>query len=668
MSVMISEWIGCDRVGCVLDGQFPLQRWLGGADETGVFLTRMGGSHGQNAAIKVIPALVADAEALLDQWTAAKRLIHQNLIKLFHAGHCRMDDCHLLYAVTDSAEEILAEVLRVRSLTPAELRVMLDSLLDVLSWLHSRGLAHGRLKPSNVMVVNERINLSVDRVQPAGTRVFPLFSPDIHDAPEAASRITPAADIWSLGVLLVEALTQRPPRWDGAGVAGPRIPASVPPPFAVIASECLRLDPVRRCTLSDIKLHLAPPARAASPVRISRPAAPARPPAMAPAAPQASDTPKPLPPAPELKTPPPSVAPLVAEASARVIEPAQIQKPSVPEPPPAPPLSVEAPPAAEPVTAAPRPAGLPLAVEPPSAAHEPPPPVASPATEAPTPAPLPAASGAPPPAVTPAESPSDSAPKPPVAEAPRQTEYELLRAAGTQRTAAIPAPAFIETAPKQPANRRATVVSAVMVLIAASLTLTLALRVSSPSSSRAIRTSAAIARPAPARPAPSTPAATAPVLPASPKPSITSPASITPAPPVVGAKVAPAPLLAAPTHTAPAPAAPAAAGAAIPSGPITPGGVLHQVLPHVTQRALDTIRGRLVVIVRVQVDADGNVSDAAFDYEGNSHYLKTAALAAASDWKFRPAQIGGKPVPSTWKLQFWFDQTGPSVIAKEIAR
>lgn len=72
-----------------------------------------------------------------------------------------------------------------------------------------------------------------------------------------------------------------------------------------------------------------------------------------------------------------------------------------------------------------------------------------------------------------------------------------------------------------------------------------------------------------------------------------------------------------------------------------------------------------MVIVRVQVDADGNVSDAAFDYEGNSHYLKTAALAAASDWKFRPAQIGGKPVPSTWKLQFWFDQTGPSVIAKE---
>lgn len=93
--------------------------------------------------------------------------------------------------------------------------------------------------------------------------------------------------------------------------------------------------------------------------------------------------------------------------------------------------------------------------------------------------------------------------------------------------------------------------------------------------------------------------------------------------------------------------------------------MVQRVLPHVTQRALDTLRGRMVVIVRVQVDAGGNVSDASYDYEGTSHYLKTAALKAANDWKFRPAQIAGRPVPSTWDLQFWFDRSGPSVIAIE---
>lgn len=103
----------------------------------------------------------------------------------------------------------------------------------------------------------------------------------------------------------------------------------------------------------------------------------------------------------------------------------------------------------------------------------------------------------------------------------------------------------------------------------------------------------------------------------------------------------------------------------MPTGAITPGAVVQRVLPHVTQRALDTIGGRLVVIVRVQVDANGNVTDAGYDYEGSSHYLKTAALAAARNWKFRPALIGGHPVPSSWDLEFWFDQNGPSVIAKE---
>lgn len=671
MSVMISEWIGCDRVGCVIDGQFPLQRWLGGADETGVFLTRMGGSQGQNAAIKIIPAVVADAESLLDQWTAAKRLIHQNLIKLFHAGPCRMDDCDLLYAVTDSADEVLAEVLRVRSLTPAELRVMLDSLLDVLSWLHSQGLVHGGLKPSNVMVVNERINLSVDRVQPAGPRVFPLFSPDIHDAPEAAGKITPAADIWSLGILLVEALTQRPPRWDGVGVAGPRIPASVPPPFAAIAAECLRLDPVRRCTLSDIKLHLAPPPRpVASPVRASRPAAPARPPAIVPAEPPAGDSPKPQAPAlPALETPPTFVAPAVAEALAHDFEPPKIPAPPVPEPPPAPPLSVDAPRAAEPAAEEPKPAGLPLSAETSGTNLESSPPVASPLAEAPNPAALPVTTEAPPPDICPAESTVNEVPMPQVAEGTRHAEYMSLRATTTQRTAGIPAPASTRTASNSPANRRATIVSAAMVLVAASLTLTLALRVSNPSSSSVLRSFAAITPLAPGRPVQSAPAAARPIQPVSPTTAIAPPVPITPAPPVKHAAAAQAPAPAVPTQITPAQAAPVitppAAGAATPHGPTTPGGVLHQVLPDVTQRALDTIRGRLVVIVRVQVDVNGNVSDAAFAYEGNSHYLKTAALAVAQNWKFQPAQIGGKPVPSTWDLQFWFDQTGPSVIARE---
>ena len=43
-------------------------------------------------------------------------------------------------------------------------------------------------------------------------------SSDVHNAPEMATQpMAPSADIWSLGVTLVEALTQQSPVWDSAG-------------------------------------------------------------------------------------------------------------------------------------------------------------------------------------------------------------------------------------------------------------------------------------------------------------------------------------------------------------------------------------------------------------------------------------------------------------------
>ncbi len=63
---------------------------------------------------------------------------------------------------------------------------------------------------------------------------------------------------WSLGVTLVEALTQHPPVWDRSTHRDPAVPESIPQPFADIAQACLRYDPVRRCTIADIKARLEP--------------------------------------------------------------------------------------------------------------------------------------------------------------------------------------------------------------------------------------------------------------------------------------------------------------------------------------------------------------------------------------------------------------------------
>lgn len=88
-------------------------------------------------------------------------------------------------------------------------------------------------------------------------------------------------------------------------------------------------------------------------------------------------------------------------------------------------------------------------------------------------------------------------------------------------------------------------------------------------------------------------------------------------------------------------------------------------MPDVSRAATNTIRGHVRVRVRVQVDANGNVSNAEFDQRGPSRYFANAALDAARNWKFQPARVNGRAVPSTWLLQFEFARTGTDVTPEQ---
>jgi serine/threonine-protein kinase len=224
-----------------------------------VFLTDREGPGSPKAAIKLIPADAGDAEARLAGWALASTLSHPHLMRLFHRGRCQMNTSWLLYSVTEYAEEVLSQVLLDRPLTPSEAREMLTPVLDALSYLHGKGVVHGRLKPTNIMVVDDQLKLSSDSLHAAGEPGEQFSTPGVYDAPECATEgISPAADVWSLGITLVEALTQHPPAWDRSTHQDPVVPESMPQPFANMARECLRFDPARRCTLSDFKARLDP--------------------------------------------------------------------------------------------------------------------------------------------------------------------------------------------------------------------------------------------------------------------------------------------------------------------------------------------------------------------------------------------------------------------------
>jgi eukaryotic-like serine/threonine-protein kinase len=125
--------------GRTVDGKFPLRRWLGGSDHSAVFLTDLGGS--QKAVIKLIAASL-NADRQLSRWAVAAKLSHPHLIRLFEMGRCRFDGTPLLYLVMEYAEEDLSQIIPQRPLTPTEVGDMLPPVLDTLSYLHSKGLAH----------------------------------------------------------------------------------------------------------------------------------------------------------------------------------------------------------------------------------------------------------------------------------------------------------------------------------------------------------------------------------------------------------------------------------------------------------------------------------------------------------------------------------------------
>ena len=245
------EW-----VGQVIDGRFPLLEWLGGSRGNGVFLTQLAAPDTGRAAIKLIPAS-ASAEDRFTGWKSAASLSHPHLLRIRHFGRAEIEEANLVYIVTDFADELLSQIIPERALTADETREMLRPVLDTLDYLHGNGYVHGHLKPTNILVVENEVKLSSDSLLPIGSFAPEFPGNNICIAPEAASSpAAPPADVWSLGITLVEALTQEPLIWDAASGVEPIVPKSVPEPFAAIARECLHVDPARRATLNQIRALL----------------------------------------------------------------------------------------------------------------------------------------------------------------------------------------------------------------------------------------------------------------------------------------------------------------------------------------------------------------------------------------------------------------------------
>ena len=265
--------------GGTVDGRFPLQSYLGCSDHSAVFLTQGGADDSGKAAIKLIAADPAGAGDQLLRWEAAGELTHPNLIRIFSRGRCELEGTELLYVVMEYAEENLSQILPERALTAEEARAMLPPILRALQCVHDKGFVHGHIQPSNILALGDDVKLSSDALRVPDERRSVEEATGAYDPPEAATgAISTPADVWQLGMTLIEVLTQRLPVWDRVGPSAPEVPVAVPEPFREIAKHCLQVDAGKRWTVGEISDRLqsartvtssAQPAKMASATAIS---------------------------------------------------------------------------------------------------------------------------------------------------------------------------------------------------------------------------------------------------------------------------------------------------------------------------------------------------------------------------------------------------------------
>jgi len=525
--------------GQIVDGRYRLVLYLGGSDHSAVFLTELPSTR-ERAAIKLIGSDPAEADSQLSRLRRAAKLSHPHLARILESGQAQIGSAHVVYLVTEYAEEDLSLILPDRALSPEEVREMLPLIIDTLQYLHSHGFVHARMKPSNIQAVNDQLKLSIDGVCAPHERGSSGEKPSPYDPPELApTGPSSAGDIWSLGMTIVEILTQRLPIWEWTGHADPPAPRTLPPPFLEIVRNCLRRDPAMRCTLREISENLEPqPVQQAESARIvsMNTASTLKSTSYGPASSQPERTPE--------------MSPLSHKSNSRFV--------------------VQA-------------AAFVLALA-------------------------------------------------AVIAIPRYFRHSAKATESEPLSASAAAPDAVKTdAPKievasQPAVQPSTQ------------------PVARPAIQPAVHPTLQPAFPKP-EPAPK-PAA-----------HVSAPRKNPPDPEPFAAKKP-----AAPTAASPSPRPAIKPPASTPAR----GQVAHKSMPEVSQKALETIRGKVRVSVKVNVDASGKVTAAAFEAPGPSKYFADAAIHAAKDWTFAPPSSNGEKVPSEWLLRFEFAPAGTETFSAEL--
>jgi len=257
------------REGSVVDQRYRLLRRIGSGGMADVWLAE--DSHLQRqVALKVLHARFAQDREFVERFRreaeAAAGLQHPNVVAVFDRG----DVDGTYYIAMQLLEGRSLKELIDQGLTPEQAAGLVRQVLVAAGFAHRHGVVHRDLKPQNVIVDAEgKATVTDFGIARAGaseiTQVGSVMGTPHYLSPEQAQgqEVTAVSDLYSVGVILYEALTGRVPFEADSAVAiamkqvsqAPQRPSSIDPSVSpaldAVTMRALAKDPGQRFQSAD---------------------------------------------------------------------------------------------------------------------------------------------------------------------------------------------------------------------------------------------------------------------------------------------------------------------------------------------------------------------------------------------------------------------------------
>ncbi len=275
---MDGSGVAGDRPGQGPDVQ-TVESLAGGRYELGPVLGRGGMAQvrratdtvlGRDVAVKLFREDLDEASAsrARTEMQTLASLTHPGLVAVHDAG-TELDgqgEAHPFLVMELVDGPTLAACCLDGSLTPERVAGIGAELADALEYVHARGVVHRDVKPANILLSPARVKLAdfgiariVDGVRHTSTGLTVGTAPYLSPEQVLGEDVGPAADVYALGLVLLECLTGRREYTGGPVETAlarlhrePEVPDSLPSPWPSLLRAMTAREPSERPTAAAV--------------------------------------------------------------------------------------------------------------------------------------------------------------------------------------------------------------------------------------------------------------------------------------------------------------------------------------------------------------------------------------------------------------------------------